>query len=233
MATIVLVHGAFHGGWCWRETARLLRAEGYEVYTPTLTGLADRSHLLGPAVDLDVHIADIVNLLRWEELSDVVLVGHSYGGVPVTGAADACAERLAALVYLDAYTPANGQSAQAVRSVEPGFVPLAEPTDGIAIPPPPARVFGLEGALAAQAERLMTPHPLATITQPIRLTGAWRRVPRKLYIRAAQFPAPYFDRYYESAETDPEWAAVRSQVPHDVMLTDPAWLIEQMRRHVL
>lgn len=233
MATVVLVHGAFHGGWCWRQAARLLRAEGHEVYTPTLTGLADRSHLLSAAVDLDVHIADIVNLLTWEELSGVVLVAHSYGGLPVTGAADACAERLAALVYLDAYTPEDGQSGMAVRSAEPGFVPLAEPLDGIALPPPPAEVFGLQGALAERTARLLTPHPLATMTQPIRLSGAWLQVPRKLYVRTAQFPAPYFDRYYEAAAADPAWVAVRADLPHNVLMTDPAWFVGQLHRHVL
>jgi len=233
MATIVLVHGAFHGGWCWRAAARLLRDDGHEVHTPSLTGLAERSHLLSAAVDLDTHIADIVNLLQWEELDEVVLVAHSYGGLPVTGAADACVRRLAALVYLDAYTPEDGQSGLAVRSAEPGYLPLAEPVDGIAIPPPAAAVFGLSGALAERAERLMTPHPAATLTQPIRLTGAWRRVPRKLYIRTAQFTAPYFDRYYEAAAADPAWTAVRAEVPHNVLMTDPAWFVGQLCRHVL
>lgn len=233
MAAIVLVHGAFHGGWCWREAARLLRADGHEVYTPTLTGLAERSHLLSASVDLEAHIADLVNLLQWEELTGVVLVAHSYGGLPVTGAADACADRLAALVYLDAYTPEDGQSGLAVRSAEPGFLPLAEPLDDIAIPPPAAEIFGLSGALAERAQRLMTPHPLATLTQAIRLSGAWRRVPRKLYIRTAGFRAPYFDRYYEAAAADTDWAAIRAEVPHNVMMTDPPWLIAQLRRHVL
>lgn len=233
MATIVLVHGAFHGGWCWRAAARLLRAGGHEVYTPTLTGLADRSHLLDASVNLETHIKDIVNLLAWEELDEVVLVAHSYGGLPVTGAADACPERLAALVYLDAYTPEDGQSGFAVRSAEPGATPLAEAPGGIAIAPPPAEVFGLTGALGAQADRLLTPHPLATMNDPIRLTGAWRQVPRKLFIRTAQFPAPYFDRYCEAAAAAPDFEAVRADKPHNVFMTEPEWFVDQLRGHVL
>ncbi|MEC7514519.1 MAG: alpha/beta fold hydrolase, partial [Pseudomonadota bacterium] len=94
MATFVLVHGAWHGGWCWGRVAKLLRAEGHDVYTPTLTGLADRSHLMAPTINLSTHVRDITNLITWEGLSDVVLVGHSYGGMVIAGVAEAVAERL-------------------------------------------------------------------------------------------------------------------------------------------
>lgn len=233
MTTIVLVPGAFHGGWCWRAVAGLLRRDGHEVYTPSLTGLAERSHLLGPTVDLEVHVLDLVNLLKWEALEDVVLVAHSYGGLPATGAADREAGRIAGLVYLDSYTPSDGDSALAVRDAEPGATPLARSDDGIAVLPPAPEVFGLQGALAAEAERLLTPHPLATLTQPLRLAGAWRGVGRKLYIRAAGFPAPYFDRYHAAAAAAPDWAAVRAEKPHNVLMTEPAWLVDQLRRHLL
>jgi pimeloyl-ACP methyl ester carboxylesterase len=110
MATYVLVHGGGHGGWCYQAVARLLRSEGHEVYAPSLTGLGERAHLFRCDVDLDCHIADIVNLLHSEDLHDVVLVGHSYGGMVITGAGDRAADRVGHLVYLDAATPANGQS---------------------------------------------------------------------------------------------------------------------------
>ena len=174
MAEIVLVHGAFHGGWCWRAVADRLAADGHRVFRPTLTGLGERAHLVTESVDLDTHIQDVINVVNCEELDRVVLVAHSYGGMPATGAADALAGRLAALVYLDAYTPADGDSAVSVRTAVPGFLALSEPEDGFRVPPPPAGAFGLDGALAAWAERRMTAQPLATMTQPIRLTGAWR-----------------------------------------------------------
>ena len=110
MATFVLVHGAWHGSWCWKRVRKALQAEGHDVFTPTLTGVGERSHLTSPQVTLDTHVADVVNLIRWEELTDVVLCGHSYGGCVITGVADRVAERLRALVYLDAFIPENGQS---------------------------------------------------------------------------------------------------------------------------
>ena len=113
MTTFVLVHGAWHGGWCWREVAGRLQSAGHRVFAPTLTGLADRSHLLTRETGLETHILDIVNLLEWEELDDAVLCGHSYGGMVVTGAADRAAGRLRALVYLDAFVP--GRRAKPVR----------------------------------------------------------------------------------------------------------------------
>src|SRR6185436_14666879 len=110
MATYVLVHGGGHGGWCYQKVARLLQAEGHEVYAPTMTGVGDRSHLLAPGIDLDLHIRDIVALLHYEDLHDVILVGHSYGGMVITGVADRAADRIGKVVYLDAANPENGQS---------------------------------------------------------------------------------------------------------------------------
>ena len=110
MATYVLVHGGGHGGWCYQRVARLLRSAGHEVYTPTLTGLGERSHLLSPDIDLDLHIRDVVAVLHYEDLDDVILVGHSYGGMVITGVADRAADRIGRVVYLDAANPENGQS---------------------------------------------------------------------------------------------------------------------------
>ena len=107
MATFVLVHGAWHGGWCWRFVRPLLG--GHDVYAPSLTGLGERKHLARADVDLDTHIADVVSLLEMEDLCDVVLVGHSYGGMVITGAADRAPERIGRLVYLDAFVPENGK----------------------------------------------------------------------------------------------------------------------------
>lgn len=110
MSTYVLVHGAWHGSWCWKRVRRALQALGHEVFTPTLTGVADRVHLLSPQVNLETHITDVVNLIQWEELSDVVLCGHSYGGCVISGVADRIPDRIGALVYLDAFVLESGQS---------------------------------------------------------------------------------------------------------------------------
>src|SRR5262245_27253642 len=108
MATYVLVHGGAHGGWCYQRVARILRADGHEVYTPTLTGCGERAHLVSAEVDLETHIADVVAVLEYEDLEDVVLVGHSYGGMVITGVADRAPERIGRLVFLDAANPKNG-----------------------------------------------------------------------------------------------------------------------------
>jgi pimeloyl-ACP methyl ester carboxylesterase len=110
MATFVLVHGGGHGGWCYQRVSRLLRLAGHEVYAPTLTGLGERSHLVGPDVDLNLHIQDVVAVLHYEDLRDAILVGHSYGGMVITGIADRAGNRIGKLVYLDAANPKNGQS---------------------------------------------------------------------------------------------------------------------------
>ena len=110
MATFVLVHGAWGGGLIWRRNAQELRKAGHEVYTPTLTGLGDRKHLLRHDIDLGTHIKDVLGLIDYEDLSDIVLVGHSYGGMVVSGVADAVPDKIASLVYLDAFVPENGRA---------------------------------------------------------------------------------------------------------------------------
>jgi pimeloyl-ACP methyl ester carboxylesterase len=111
MTTFVLLHGGWHGGWCWRFVAPALRHAGHNVYTPTLTGLGEREHLARPEIDLKLHVQDVVALLEMEDLQDIVLLGHSYGGMVVTGVADRCAARISRLVYLDAFVPENGKCA--------------------------------------------------------------------------------------------------------------------------
>jgi pimeloyl-ACP methyl ester carboxylesterase len=109
-ATFVLVHPAWFGGWCWKKITPLLRARGYEVFTPTLTGLGERAHLARPEIGLNIHIEDVANLLKYEDLSDVILVGNSSAGMVITGVADQAPERIAHIVYLDAFVPQDGQT---------------------------------------------------------------------------------------------------------------------------
>ena len=108
--TFVLVHGAWHGGWCWRRVADLLEAKGHKVFAPTLTGLGERSHLMRAGINVSTHVTDIVNVLKWERLTDVVLCGHSYGGFVISGVAEQAADRIGSIVFLDAFVPLNGES---------------------------------------------------------------------------------------------------------------------------
>jgi pimeloyl-ACP methyl ester carboxylesterase len=175
MATYVLVHGGGHGGWCYQRVSRLLQAEGHVVYAPTLTGLGERAHLLNSEVDLHRHIEDIAAVLRYEDLRDVILVGHSYGGMVITGAADRVPGRVGRLVFLDAANPVNGQSLEDVAGPVINAVrPFGEMRDGMELVLLPAPDAGLlygvtdPGDLAWMADRL-TPHPWKCFDQPLNL----------------------------------------------------------------
>jgi pimeloyl-ACP methyl ester carboxylesterase len=207
MATFVLVHGMGGGGWCWKRVTDRLRAQGHEVFTPTLTGLGERSHLLSPEIDLGTHIADIANVLKWESLTDVILVGHSYGGMPVTGAADRERDRVATLIYLDAFMPENGQS---VMDLQPPdrrdvyYEMAAEKGDGWRLVPLPSEFWKLtDPDDIAWNDALKTDHPLATLEQPIRLENGPH--PRRAYIWASGFQPSPFVPLAEKARNDPAW----------------------------
>jgi pimeloyl-ACP methyl ester carboxylesterase len=177
MATYVLVHGGGHGGWCYQRVARLLRAAGHDVYAPTMTGLGERSHLLRPGIDLDLHIRDITAVLHYEDLRDVILVGHSYGGMVITGVADRATDRIGRLVYLDAANPVNDQSLLDVAGpIIEATRPLGEVVDGvelILLPTPDAGLFyGVTDPddVAWMADRL-TGHPWPCFEQKLHLTN--------------------------------------------------------------
>jgi len=224
MTTFVLVHGAWHGGWCWARTARSLRNAGHEVHTPTLTGLGDRVHLMSRGVTLDTHIDDIVNLFEAEELNDVVLCGHSYGGMVISGVADRVPGRIRSLVYLDAFVPEDGQSALDFQPPERTamFLELArEKGSGWLVPPVPAARFKVNEADQAWVDRRCVPQPLACMTQKIRLTGAHKTVKRRSFIKAGAYVPSPFDRLYERMQRDPAWSAHSLPCGHDVMVDMP------------
>lgn len=161
MANFVLVHGAWHGAWCWRRVVERLSAQGNRAHAVTLTGLGEREHLLSPLVTLETHIADVANTLIAEELDDVVLAVHSYAGMLGTAVADRWGERLRHLVYVDAVVPKPGESwsstqASATREAR---IAAAEASDDYSFPPPDPAVFGLEAEDHAWVKRRQTPHP--------------------------------------------------------------------------
>ena len=218
--TFVLVHGAWHGGWCWRPLARLLRARGHEVFTPTLTGLGERSHLLRSDIDLDTHIQDIVNVFAWEEITDAVLVLHSYGGWPGSGAVEHVADRLSALVYLDAFIPEDGQSNLDMQTPERRRgIDAALARGEAGRPGPKAADFAIQNPEhAAWVDARMTPQPLGVSFQKIRLTGARDRVPVKAYIRGGAHANASFDAFLAQCEADPSWRTWNLPCGHHVML---------------
>jgi pimeloyl-ACP methyl ester carboxylesterase len=226
MATYVLVHGGGHGGWCWQRLTPLLQAAGHQVYTPSLTGLADRSHLLSPEVDLDTHIADITGLLLYEDLTDVILVGHSYGGMVITGVADRALGRIGQLVYLDAARPRHGESL-----VDVAPTPMAmlyeqhRIVDGVDLVlfagSDPLGYFGVTDPDAiAWMHPKLTPHPWKCFAQPIRIVNqaAVDRVPRTNINCTSTMRARTGQARGRALDADRVWEI---DTGHDLMITEP------------
>ncbi len=226
--TFVLVHGAWHGGWCWRRVADLLQAQGHKVFTPTLTGLADRSHLLNASIDLDTHIADIVNLFEWENLAQAVLVGHSYGGWPISGAIEKLEQRVCSIVYLDAFLPQDGERGVDLQLPENRDALLAMQARGeFSRPIPKAASFHVaDPADAAWVDARMTRQPLGVALQPIRLTGARERAARRTYIRTTLSPSPLFDRFASELRGREGWRVYDERCGHDMMVDQPQRLAQ-------
>ena len=222
--TFVLVHGAWHGGWCWRRVADRLERQGHKVFTPTLTGLGERSHLLSTGINLDTHITDIVNVFKWEDIRDACLVVHSYGGWPGSGALEQIGDRVSSIVWLDAFKPENGErpstprprsrataSRPRSRSGEPGR------------PAPDVQAFGVNEADRAWVTSKLTPQPTGVYLPTIKLTGAREKIAKKTYIRAPKYPQPGFDKAYADCKADKTWQTFETTTAgHDVMVDDPA-----------
>jgi pimeloyl-ACP methyl ester carboxylesterase len=218
MATFVLVHGAWHGVWCWRRVVRLLTRAGHDVFTPTLTGLCERSHLLTPAVDLDTHILDIVNELKWQELNDVVIVGHSYGGMVISGVAEKMEKAIASFVMLDAFMPENGQSVADIWPMSMRDELLAaEHSGATTVPPRAAEAFKVNEKDRAWVDAQCTPQPIRCFLQKLTLNGARERIGKKSYIRATGVAIPYFDAGLAIARHK-GWRTYEVPCGHDVML---------------
>jgi pimeloyl-ACP methyl ester carboxylesterase len=239
MATYVLVHGGGHGGWCYDKVAPRLRAAGHDVYTPTLTGVGERSHLLGRDVDLDLHIRDVVAVLEYGDLPEVILVGHSYGGMVITGVADRAAGRIGRLVYLDAANPVNGQSLVDVAGPVINAVrPDGKVVDGVELvlwPSPEAGAFyGVTDAddLAWMADRL-TPHPWPCFEQKLELTNeaALGEIPQYHIVCTSTLATRDKELMAQAHAAGRLWDI---DTGHDLMITEPdataAALLEVARR---
>jgi pimeloyl-ACP methyl ester carboxylesterase len=223
MATFILVHGAWHGSWCWKRVRKALQTQGHDVFTPTLTGLAERSHLLSRQVNLDTHILDVENLMRWEDLQDVVLCGHSYGGCVIGGVADRMPERIRALVYLDALVLESGENV-AQHFPEPRFKQILEGVqavgEGWKVPPIPAAVLDVNATDREWVDRQCTPQPLDTFEQRIRLSGGARKVANVTFVLATGRPVSLALPFYEKAKAK-GWKTITVPCGHDVMLDLP------------
>lgn len=220
--TFVLVHGTNSGGWCWGVVADRLRAKGHRVLTPTLTGCGERSHLMSADINLDTHITDVVNVIKWEELSRVVLCGHSSGGWAISGVVEKIPALIDSIVYLDAFLPKDGQRPFDMQSPGSQEAVLAAKEAGeISRPPGSKDRYNIDPRNRAWVDSLATPQPIGSSLQPIHLTGALERVPKKAYIRAIAYPHPYFSAYYEVLKNDPSWRRFEVDCGHLVMVDKP------------
>lgn len=225
--TFLLVHGAWHGGWCYSPVEKYLTSKGHKVLRPTLTGLAERSHLLNRNVTLDTHIADIVNLINWEDLENVVLCGHSYGGWVIGGVAERLLPKISSIVFLDAYLPENRRAfVDSLPNATRRAVRILARDGALSIPPPPAKAFKLTGSQRIWVDSKLTPQPIWTWLQKARVTGALYRVPKKTYVWASKFNSAAFKRIYTRLGSDPSWRTYEMPASHDLMIDMPERLAE-------
>jgi pimeloyl-ACP methyl ester carboxylesterase len=218
MAAFVIAHGAWGGGWAWAGVASLLRAAGHEAFAPTYTGLGERAHLLSRQTDLDTHVRDVAGVLAFEDLRAVVLVGHSYGGMVATGAAAAAADRVAALVYVDAFVPRDGDS----------LFDLAEPGAGQRLTAA-ADAEGFGWLVPAQGPPhprrpgpdRRQPHPLACFAQPLRFDEEAVAALPRTYLRCTDPAMPAFDRSAARVQREPGWRYRELATDHNPQFSEP------------
>jgi pimeloyl-ACP methyl ester carboxylesterase len=227
MATIVLAHGAWSAGWAWKKMRPLFRAAGHEFFSPTYTGLGERAHLARPDIDLSTHVQDVLGVLELEELRDVILLGHSYGGMVATGVADKAADRIARMVYIDAFVPQDGQSLfdlvgpKAEANMRTG---AEEEGDGWKLPlnPMPPDTAPADAAWAVPKRR---PQPIKTFEQKIKLTAThW---PPRHYIYATKNgPGDVFRQFATRARSEPGWTCHEIDASHNPHITCPDALMK-------
>jgi pimeloyl-ACP methyl ester carboxylesterase len=214
MTTYVLVHGAWHGGWCWQRVTRLLQDKGHTVHAPTLTGVGERSHLSNPAINLTTHVLDVTNEIRWKELEALVLVGHSYGGMVITGAAGRLPGKIASIVYLDAFLPADGQSLYDILGQE------HEAENGL-VKPLPAEFFHVNARDRAWVDRMTTPQSAACFAERLNAPAALASIARKTFVKANLGVLPPIQANYARLINDPAWQCHELECGHDVMIDKP------------
>jgi pimeloyl-ACP methyl ester carboxylesterase len=232
LATFMIIHGAWSAGWAWKKMRPLMRERGHELFTPTCTGLGERAHLAHPDVGLDTHIADMLAVLEYEDLKDVVLVGHSYGGMVATGVADRAAQRLSQLVYLDAFVPRDGQSVfdlipAAAR--ERNLAQARSQGEGWQLPanPMPPDTDAADVAWAMPRRRMQ---PLKTFSTPLRLSGAVESLRRSYIYCTRSGPGDVFRPFAEAARAGNAWRHFELDASHNPHITMPRTLADLLHR---
>lgn len=231
--TFLVCHGAWSAGWAWKKMHPLMRAAGHRLVTPSYTGLGERAHLANPSVDLETHIEDMLNVIKYEDLRDIVLVGHSYGGMVATGVADRARDRVTQLIYVDAFVPEDGQSLFDIN--EPGRQPMldgAKKGDGWRIPPmtsPPDTAAEDVEWLAARR----VPMPVKCFETRLKLQGGTLTLPRS-YIYATRFPpADTFGPFARRTRNEAGWRYFEIDASHAPNVTAPEALMALLEKIVV
>jgi len=222
VGTFLLVPGAWLGGWCWRDVAACLRAGGHRTISATLTGLGERAHLLSPQIGLDTHVSDIVDLLRYRDLGDLMLVGHSYGGTVITAVAELAPDRIRCLVYLDAAVPRDGESNDDVVGAEMAAQLRSAAHsggEGWRVPPAAHVVDGLADAIRPWVEERLTPHPLRCLEEPVRLRSSAAAGLKRAFVRSSARSALYAGLLERARAAN--WRCRDLEGGHYPMFTEP------------
>jgi pimeloyl-ACP methyl ester carboxylesterase len=231
-ATFLVCHGAWSAGWAWKKMHPLMNAAGHRLVTPTYTGLGEREHLVNPSIDLETHIQDILNVIRFEDLRDIVLIGHSYGGMIATGVADRARDRISQLIYLDAFVPEHGQSLHDLdASGRQRMRDLAKAGDGWRVPPSPTPPDTSADDIEWLTERRV-PHPLICFEMPLRLQNGRLTLPRSYIYATRVTPADTFRPFAESAKREPGWHYHEIDASHSPHVTTPGMLMPLLQKIV-
>jgi pimeloyl-ACP methyl ester carboxylesterase len=229
--TFLVCHGAWSAGWAWKKMHPLMNAAGHRLLTPSYTGLGERAHLATPAIDLESHIADILNVIKYEDLRDIVLLGHSYGGMVATGVADRARDRIAQLIYLDAFVPRNGQSLFELNEI--GRQPMrdrAKSGDGWRVPPNPTPPDTPQADLDWLTERRVD-MPIKCFEQGLKLSAEPAML--RSYIYASRItPADTFGPFAARAKSEPGWRCHEIDASHSPNVTAPEALMEVLQKIV-
>src|SRR4051812_29017056 len=223
--TFLVCHGAWSAGWVWKKMHPLMQAAGHRLVTPTYTGLGERAHLANPSIDLETHIQDILNVIQYEDLRDIMLVGHSYGGMVATGVADRARDRATKLIYIDAFVPEDGQSLLDLNDVaRPRMRELATSGDGWRVPPNPTPPDTPPADVAWLNERRVH-MPVKCFQSKLKLSGGPLALPRSYIYATRAAPLDTFGQFAKVTKNDPAWDYHEIDASHSPNVTAPEALM--------
>jgi pimeloyl-ACP methyl ester carboxylesterase len=231
-ATFLVCHGAWSAGWAWKKLHPLMNAAGHRLVTPTYTGLGEREHLANPSIDLETHIHDILNVIKYEDLHDIVLIGHSYGGMVATGVADRARDRVVQLIYVDAFVPKDGQSLLDLNQpARQRMLELAKTGDGWRVPPNPTPPDTSQADLEWLTERRVF-QPIKCFEMPLKLRGGELTLPRSYIYATRATPADTFRPFAERAKSEAGWRYHQLDASHSPNVTAPEALMALLEKIV-